>query len=86
MWLLQNGHPICCAVRSERMQGKKHFTDKVVTRFRLSERVPAHTFYRQLAELVDWTFLYEETQSLYSHTGQPSPTRSCFSSWCWWAA
>ena len=54
------------------MQSKKHFTDKVVTRFRLSERVPAHTFYCQLAELVDWTFLYEETQGLYSHTGQPS--------------
>ena len=54
------------------MQGKKQFLDKVVTRFRVSERVPAHNLYRQLAELVDWTFLYEETKGLYSHTGQPS--------------
>ena len=54
------------------MQGKKHFTDKVGARFRLSERVPAHNFYRQLTELVDWTFPYEKTKFLYSHTGQPS--------------
>lgn len=35
------------------MQGKKQYLDKVVTRFRVSERVPAHNLYRQLAELVD---------------------------------
>jgi transposase len=54
------------------MQGQKQFTDQEVTRFRLSERVPRHNFYRRLAELVDWRFLYQETQTLYSHTGQPS--------------
>ena len=55
------------------MQGKKLFLDKELTRFRLSERVPRHNLYRRLAELlVDWTFLYEETRALYSHTGQPS--------------
>ncbi|GAB3862381.1 IS1182 family transposase [Hymenobacter terrigena] len=54
------------------MQGKKPFLDKEVTRFRLSERVPPHNLYRRQAELVDWTFLYEETRALYSHTGQPS--------------
>ena len=54
------------------MQGKKPFLDKEVTRFRLSERVPRHNLYRRLAELVDWSFLYEETRTLYSHTGQPS--------------
>ncbi len=54
------------------MQGKKPFLDKEVTRFRLSERVPRHNLYRRLAELVDWTFLYNETRALYSHTGQPS--------------
>jgi transposase len=54
------------------MQGKKEFLDKEVVRFRLSERVPRHNRYRQLAELVDWSFLYQETQDLYSHTGQPS--------------
>ena len=54
------------------MQGKKLFLDKEVVRFRLSERVRPHNLYRRLAEWVDWTFLYEETQALYSHTGQPS--------------
>jgi transposase len=54
------------------MQGKKEFLDKEVVRFRLSERVPRHNLYRRLAELVDWTFLYDETRALYSHTGQPS--------------
>jgi len=54
------------------MQGKKLFLDKEVVRFRLSERVPRHNLYRRLAELVDWSFLYDETRALYSHTGQPS--------------
>ncbi|QNE42191.1 IS1182 family transposase (plasmid) [Hymenobacter sp. NBH84] len=54
------------------MQGKKQFTDQVVTQFRLSERVPAHNLYRRLDELLDLAFLYEATHDLYSHTGQPS--------------
>ena len=54
------------------MQGKKLFLDKEVVRFRLSERVRPHNLYRRLAELVDWSFLYDETRALYSHTGQPS--------------
>lgn len=57
------------------MQGKKLFLDKEVTHFRLSERVPRHNLYRRLAGLVDWTFLYEQTRALYSHTGQPSLAR-----------
>ena len=65
-WLLQN------LVRKRRMQGKKLFLDKEVARFRLSERVPPHNLYRRLAELVDWSFLHDETRALYSHTGQPS--------------
>jgi transposase len=54
------------------MQGHKQFVDKVVLRFRLSERVPTQNLYGRLAELLDWDFLYEQTQALYSHTGQPS--------------
>jgi transposase len=54
------------------MQGHKQFVDKVVLRFQLSERVPPHNLYRRLAELLDWDFLYEQIQALYSHTGQPS--------------
>jgi transposase len=53
-------------------QGHKQFPDRVVLRFRLSERVPRHNFYRRLAELLDWSFRYAQTQDLYSHTGQPS--------------
>ena len=54
------------------MQGKKQYLDKEVTGFRLSERVPPHNLYRRLADVLDWTFLYDETRGLYSHTGQPS--------------
>ena len=54
------------------IQGHKQFIDKVVLRFRLSERVPRHNLYRRLGELLVWDFLYEQTQALYSHTGQPS--------------
>ena len=54
------------------MQGHKQFVNKVVLRFRLSERVPMYNLYRRLAELLDWDFLYPQTQALYSHTGQPS--------------
>jgi hypothetical protein len=41
------------------MQGHKQFTNKVVPRFRLSERVPRHNLYRRLSELLDWDFLYQ---------------------------
>jgi transposase len=54
------------------MQGHKQFTDKVVTQFRLSERVPRHNLYRRLSELLDWEFLRAQTRPVYSHTGQPS--------------
>ena len=53
------------------MQGQKQFTDQEVTRFRLSECVPPHNVYRHLDELLDLEFLYQATQALYSHTGQP---------------
>ena len=29
-------------------------------------------FRRRLTELLDWNFLYAQTQALYSHIGQPS--------------
>ena len=54
------------------MQGHKQFPDRVVLRLRLSERVPRRNLYRRLAELLDWSFLYEQTRNLYSHKGQPS--------------
>ncbi|NML65166.1 transposase [Hymenobacter sp. RP-2-7] len=54
------------------MQGHKQLVNKVVLRFQLSERVPKQNIYRRLAELLDWDFLYAQTQVLYSLTGQPS--------------
>ena len=54
------------------MQGQKHFPDKVVPRFRLSERVPTHNFYRRLRDLLDWEFLRAQMRPVYSHIGQPS--------------
>jgi hypothetical protein len=54
------------------MQGRQQFTDKVVTQFRLSERMPRHTLYHRLSELLDWEFLRAQTRPVYSHTGQPS--------------
>jgi hypothetical protein len=35
------------------MQRQKQFPDKVVLRFRLSERVLRHNLYRQFSELLD---------------------------------
>lgn len=40
------------------MWGHKQFTDRVVLRFRLSERVPKQNLYRRLAKLLAWSFLY----------------------------
>ena len=54
------------------MQGHKQFIDKVVLRCQLSERVPKQNLYRRLGELLNWDFLYAQTQPFYSHTGQPS--------------
>ena len=54
------------------MQGKKLFLDKKMTHFWLSERVPSYNLYLRLVELVDWSFLHEETRALCSLTGQPS--------------
>lgn len=54
------------------MQGHKCFTDKVSPQFRLSERVPRYNLYYQLREMLDWDFLYQETQPLYGPTGRPS--------------
>ncbi len=54
------------------MQGHKHFADKAQSSFRLSERIPTYNLYHRLRELLDWDFLYRETQLLYSSTGRPS--------------
>lgn len=35
------------------MQGYRQFTNKITSRFRLSERVPRHNLYRRLSEFLD---------------------------------
>jgi len=40
-------------VRSGKIQGKKLFLDKGVSRFRLPKRVPPLNLYRQVAERID---------------------------------
>ena len=67
------------------MQGKQLFLDKEVTRFRLSERVRPHNLYRRLAELVDWSFLYDETAPFTATRASLRSTRWCSSSSCSWA-
>lgn len=54
------------------MQGKKHYEEKLFTSFQLSERVPQENFYRQLSEVLDLKFIYEETKKYYGTEGQQS--------------
>jgi transposase len=54
------------------MQGKKHFQDKHIPSFRLSERVPQDNFYRRLKEVLNLQWLYEATQKYYGSEGHKS--------------
>lgn len=54
------------------MQGRKRFLEKTRLCFRLSERVPAHNFYRRLKELLELDFLYALTAPYYGKCGQKS--------------
>ncbi len=52
------------------MQGRKRFLEKTRLRFKLSERVPPHNFYRRLKDLLDLEFLYQLTTPYYGKCGQ----------------
>lgn len=54
------------------MQGKKVFTPKLFTDFRLDEFIPEHNIYKILDSKLDLNFIYQRTDYLYSHTGKPS--------------
>ena len=54
------------------MQGKKEYQEKLFANFQLSERVPAHNFYRRLKEVLDLNFLYPLTRQYYGESGQKS--------------
>jgi transposase len=54
------------------MQGKKIYQEKLFNDFRLSERVPAHNFYRRLQSVLDLNYLYVLTKDFYGDSGQKS--------------
>ena len=54
------------------MQGKKIYQEKLFNDFRLSERVPAHNFYRRLQSVLDLNYLYILTKDFYGDSGQKS--------------
>ena len=54
------------------MQGKKHYQDKRLASFRLSERVPQDNFYRRLKAILDLQWLYEATKKYYGTEGHKS--------------
>jgi len=54
------------------MQGKKEYQEKLFTSFQLSERVPAHNFYKRLKDVLDLNFLYTLTKQYYGISGQKS--------------
>ena len=54
------------------MQGKKEYQEKLFANFQLSERVPAHNFYRRLKDVLDLNFLYPLTKQYYGSSGQKS--------------
>ena len=54
------------------MQGKKHFSDKRIPSFRLSERVPHDNFYRRLKDILDLSWLYDATKTYYGREGHKS--------------
>jgi transposase len=54
------------------MQGKKIYQEKLFLSFRLSDHVPSDNLYRQLNEVIDFSFLYKLTKKYYGSEGQKS--------------
>lgn len=54
------------------MQGQKRFSSKLFYNVNLDNLVQADHILRRFESLLSLEFLYEETRSYYSHTGQPS--------------
>jgi len=54
------------------MQGYKQFKPKLFTNFFLPDIIPEDNFYKVLKKELDLSFIYKETDFLYSHTGKPS--------------
>jgi transposase len=54
------------------MMGQKIFTPKRLYAFNLEDRVPLDHLLRQVAAIVDFSFVRRLTARFYSHTGKPS--------------
>lgn len=54
------------------MQGKKHYQEKLVTNFQLSNHVPEDNFYRRLKDILPLQWIYKATQKHYGTEGQQS--------------
>ncbi|NOY88812.1 MAG: transposase [FCB group bacterium] len=53
-------------------QSQKHFSPKLFYHVNLEDLVPQDHILRRFESLLSLDFLYEETKSYYSYTGQPS--------------
>ncbi len=54
------------------MLGKKKFQPKLMYNLTLDDLVPEDDFYRKLESILDLRFVYQECESLYGKTGNPS--------------
>jgi transposase len=54
------------------MMGKRKFAPKLYYQVSLDSLVPQHHLLRQIAEAIDFSFIYPLARPYYSHTGQPS--------------
>ena len=54
------------------MMGKRVFAPKLYYQLSLDQLVPQNHILRQIANAVDFSFVYPLARSHYSHTGQPS--------------
>ncbi len=54
------------------MQGKKTYQEKLFTTIQLSKRIPSNNYYRRMKRLIDFSFIYKKTESLYGKKGKES--------------
>ncbi len=54
------------------MQGKKTYQEKLFTTIQLSKRIPSNNYYRKMKRLIDFSFIYKKTESLYGKKGKES--------------
>lgn len=60
------------------MMGKKEYQPKLMYMVTLEDLVPGDNFYRQLDKFLDLRFLYQECESIYGTTGNPSIDPAAF--------